>query len=58
MLCPKKFHNYPALWECEEDKCAQWDKVNKECSYLSILGVLEGILHELEEISRIRRLAL
>ena len=54
MYCPKKYHNYPALWDCEEDKCAWWNLNEEACAVLDVsrtLNIIATSLQILDEIA-------
>jgi len=43
MYCPKKFHNYPALWDCEGAKCQWFDIGTGMCALLVIALALQAV---------------
>ena len=43
MYCPKKFHNYPALWDCEGAKCQWFDAGTEMCAHLVAALALKAI---------------
>ena len=50
MYCPKKFHNYPALWDCEGAKCQWFDIGTGMCALLVIALALKATAQAANQI--------
>ena len=50
MYCPKKFHNYPALWDCEGVKCQWFDAGTGMCAHLVAALALKAIAQAANQI--------
>ena len=50
MYCPQKYHNYPALWDCEGAKCQWFDENTGMCAYLVAALALKAIAQRVNQI--------